>query len=127
MSPKNIHLKISLIAGLLIMVFATGCYNDKEEILYPASVCDTANVTYSNSIAPIMSSSCVNCHGGAAPSAGFSLDTYTNVKLQVTNGRLWGAVSQAGAFAPMPKGGTKLSNCNLTKIDKWIKAGAPNN
>jgi len=27
----------------------------------------------------------------------------------------------------MPQNGNKLSDCNITKIEKWITAGAPNN
>jgi hypothetical protein len=111
----------------LIAVTSTGCYYDKEEILYPQTVCDTASVTYSSSVVPILISNCTSCHGGNTPSAGIKLDVYADVKIQVINGRLWGAVSHAISYSPMPKNGTKMSDCNLTKIKKWIDAGAPNN
>ena len=115
-----------LVAGIII-ISATGCYNDKEEILYPQSVCDTIDVTYSRSIVPIVSANCNSCHGGNTPSAGIKLDTYASVKLQADNGKLWGAVSQAANFSPMPKNGTKLSTCILAKIKLWLDAGALNN
>jgi hypothetical protein len=132
MKPKPIiktkNIIALLVAGLFVVAVSnTGCYYDKEEILYPQTVCDTANVTYSGSVIPILISNCTVCHGGSTPSAGIKLDTYADVKVQVTNGRLWGAVSQAVSFSPMPKNGTKMSTCNLTKIKKWIDAGAPNN
>ena len=117
-----------LTASLFILsVSTTGCYYDKEDILYPQSSCDTANVTYSSSVVPVLISNCTVCHGGNTPSAGIKLDTYSDVKIQVTNGRLWGAVSQAVSYSPMPKNGTKMSSCNLIKIKKWIDAGALNN
>ncbi|MEI7735650.1 MAG: hypothetical protein WCI49_09290 [Ferruginibacter sp.] len=117
-----------LAVGLVIVLLsATGCYYDKEEKLYPQTVCDTATVTYSSSVVPILLSNCTICHGGNTPSAGIKLDTYAGVKVQADNGRLWGAVSQATSFSPMPKNGTKLSTCNLTKIKKWLDAGALNN
>ena len=132
MKPKPIiktkNIIALLVAGLFVVAVSnTGCYYDKEEILYPQTVCDTANVTYSGSVVPILLSNCTVCHGGSTPSAGIKLDTYADVKVQVTNGRLWGAVSQAVSFSPMPKNATKMSTCNLTKIKKWIDAGAPNN
>lgn len=106
---------------------ASGCYYDKEEILYPDTVCDTTAVTYSSSVVPILVSNCTVCHAGNTPSAGIKLDTYADVNIQVTNGRLWGSVSHAASYSPMPKNGAKMSTCNLTKIKKWIDAGAPNN
>lgn len=112
---------------LLALFYLNSCYNDKAEILYPQTVCDTAVVTYSTSVIPILSSNCITCHGGNTPSAGIKLDDYNSVKLQVDNGRLWGVVSQAVNYSPMPKNGNKLNTCSLEKIRLWIAAGAPNN
>lgn len=128
MQIKKIPLASWLIPGLFLVLVSTGgCYNDKAEILYPQTVCDTAAVTYSLSVVPVLSANCNSCHGGSTPSAGIKLDTYTGVKQQVDNGRLWGAVSQAASYSPMPKNASKLSTCNLEKIRLWIAAGAPNN
>ncbi len=38
-----------------------------------------------------------------------------------------GSVDHLPGYPAMPKGGTKLSDCKLTQIRKWIAAGAPNN
>lgn len=115
-------------AGLFIALLAnTGCYYDKEEILYPQTACDTANVTYSSSVVPVLISNCTSCHGGSTPSAGINLSTYAGVKTQVDNGKLWGSVSQASGFSAMPKNAAPLSSCSQSKIKKWIAAGAPNN
>jgi hypothetical protein len=118
---------LAAVGLVIVLVSSTGCYYDKEEKLYPQTVCDTATVTYSSSVVPILLSNCTVCHGGNTPSAGIKLDTYAGVKQQADNGRLWGAVSQATSFSPMPKNGTKLNTCNLTKIKKWLDAGALNN
>lgn len=118
---------LTAVGLVIVLVSATGCYYDKEEKLYPQTVCDTAAVTYSSSVVPVLLSNCTVCHGGNTPSAGIKLDTYAGVKVQADNGRLWGAVSQATSFSPMPKNGTKLNTCNLTKIKKWLDAGALNN
>lgn len=126
---KNIKITFSLLAvGLVIVLLSTtGCYYDKEVKLYPQTVCDTTTVTYSSSVVPVLLSNCTVCHGGNTPSAGIRLDTYAGVKVQADNGKMWGAVSQASSFSPMPKNAVKLNTCNLTKIKKWLDAGTLNN
>ncbi len=75
----------------------------------------------------ILANNCVGCHGGTAPSAGITLNTYQGVRAQVTNGRLWGSVTHSPGYSPMPKNAAKLNDCQLTQIKKWIDAGALNN
>jgi mono/diheme cytochrome c family protein len=130
MEIKSIKSSLLLLINLisLTLLFSlSGCYNDKAEILYPDSACDTAAVKYSTSILPVLGSNCNSCHGGSTPSAAIKLDTYAGVKQQVDNGRLWGAVSHATSYSPMPKNGNMLNTCNLARIRLWIAAGAPNN
>ncbi len=117
---------LMIISGTLLSSL-NSCYYDKSDLLYPNTACDTAAVKYSTSVLPVLSSNCINCHGGATPSAGISLDNYAGVKVQVDNGRLWGAVSHSASYSPMPKNSAKLNNCSLDKIRIWIAAGAPNN
>jgi len=128
---KSVNKKLLTIipaAALLLFIFSlNSCYNDKAEILYPQTVCDTSVVTYSTSVIPILSSTCISCHGGNTPSAGIKLDDYISVKQQVDNGRLWGSVSHAANYSPKPKNGNQLNTCSLQKIRLWIAAGAPNN
>lgn len=120
-------LTVIMIMGSIILVSLNSCYYDKSDLLYPDTACDTTAVKYSTSVLPVLSSTCISCHGGSTPSAGISLDTYNGVKQQVDNGRLWGAVSHNPNYSPMPKNSTQLSTCNLNKIRIWIAAGAPNN
>jgi mono/diheme cytochrome c family protein len=123
---KGFIAALIIISGILLNLLS-GCYYDKAEQLYPNTACDTAAVKYSTSVLPVLSSNCINCHGGAAPSAGIGLDSYAGVKTQVDNGRLWGAVAHNPGYSPMPKNSNKLNTCNLEKIRIWIAAGAPNN
>ena len=115
-----------IISSILLNSF-NSCYYDKSDLLYPNTACDTAAVKYSTSVLPVLSSNCINCHGGATPSAGIRLDTYAGVKMQVDNGRLWGAVSHSASYSPMPKNSNKLNSCSLEKMRIWITAGTPNN
>jgi hypothetical protein len=119
-------LLLAAIAGLFIAMF-TGCAYDKEDELYPqAPECDTANVTYSLTISPIMTQSCNVCHSTVVATGGIVTDNYDALKVVALNGSLSAAVNHTGPF-PMPKDGEKLSDCNLAKIKKWVDAGAPNN
>jgi len=115
-----------MILGLIILGI-TSCYYDNEMELYPQTIeCDTTNVTYSATIAPIMSSNCNGCHGGSAPLGNVITDTYDGVKQIADDGRLRGVVNHESGYVPMPKDRPKLNDCDLTKIGKWLDNGALN-
>jgi mono/diheme cytochrome c family protein len=124
---KKIIKGIFILSGLLLLFSA--CYNDNEYDLYPFSStpCDSSNVTYSQTIAPIMSANCNVCHSTAVASGNVTTDTWTGLSTVALNGKLWGGVSWASGYKNMPNGGSQLSPCELGKIKKWINQGAPNN
>ncbi len=115
--------------ALLFGLTLPGCYYDKENELYPSlGNCDTSGVmTYSGSISPIMTANCNVCHSASVASGGVTTDNYDGLYIVAANGQLWSAVSHEGNIPPMPQGSAKLSDCNLTQIQKWIGAGAPKN
>lgn len=117
------------IAIIILVAFITGCYYDKEDLLYPDSGnCDTTNSTFSAAVQPALQTyGCIGCHSGAAPSGNISLDTYTNVKVNAQNGKLYGAITHTAGNTPMPQGGNKMTTCVTNKIKAWIDAGALNN
>ena len=122
-------MKNQIIIVLLIVTTLTSCYRDNEKDLYPVTgTCNTTTVTYTNSVAPLLQANgCIGCHSGAAPSGNISLQAYTTVRTVALNGKLLGAISHAAGFSPMPKGGTKMSDCSILKIKAWITAGSINN
>jgi cytochrome c5 len=89
--------------------------------------CDSVNVTYSSTIAGIMTSYCTGCHGSVSPSAGLTLSTHAQVAAAVNNKNLMDHVNHANGFSAMPPSGIKLSVCNLAQLKKWINEGMPNN
>lgn len=89
--------------------------------------CDTLNVTYSGSIAPILQSKCNGCHSGGNPSGGINLTTWANVSAQANSGKLTGSINHLSGFSPMPKGSPQLPNCEIRKIELWVAQGSPNN
>ncbi|HSF44748.1 MAG TPA: hypothetical protein VLA58_02015 [Chitinophagaceae bacterium] len=122
--------KEHIIAGIIAAMFFTGCYYDKEEVLYPTVGCNAAGSTYSGTVSLILTSSCNSCHSTTtAPSSGNNivLDNYNSVKIQADNGKLLSSINHAGGVSPMPKGSAKLSSCEISKISNWVGSGAPNN
>lgn len=87
------------------------------------SGCDSSQFTYSSQIAPIIQNNCLGCHN----SNNIKIGTHAQLKTQVDNGKLWGAINHQQGFLPMPSSSVKLSDCDIKKIQKWIAAGAPNN
>ncbi len=116
----------ALALGLLLLA---ACTSDsaEDDVAPQPQVCDTDNITYSQTITTILDTNCYSCHSTAAATAGVVLDTYSGLKKQVDNGKLVGVITHAAGFPPMPQAAPKLSNCNISKIRKWVDAGAPNN
>ena len=122
-------LKNVLFLLIFILVFGIlfpSCYYDKEDSLYPFQRCDTTNVTYSQTIVPILSDNCLVCHNVGNPESTVKLDTWAGVKIYVTNGKLIPAIDHTGPY-PMPKLGSMLDICSIERIQRWVANGAPNN
>ncbi len=117
---------LSLSALLALLLTSTpACYYDNEEELY-GNNCDTAGVSYSGFIRPLMLNQCTpTCHSGAQPTGNLDFTQYANAKTAALDGRLYNALTRTTGW--MPQNGNKLDDCTLGKIDAWIKAGAPNN
>lgn len=91
--------------------------------------CDTARMKYSVNVEPILVDFCYSCHGAStnSGSGGIILQGYDNIKSKAIDGTLIGVISHSPGFPEMPKGGSKLSVCNINKIKSWIDNGAQNN
>ncbi len=92
-----------------------------------SSGCDSSIFTYTGAIVPLMDTYCKGCHNTTLASGNVDLSNYNAVKTVVGNGKLMGSITHASGFVAMPQGGNKLSDCQISQVDKWIKAGALNN
>jgi hypothetical protein len=117
------------IPGILIVLYiwSISCENQNEEDLFGKSDCDSTNVSYSGYVEPLIQNHCFTCHSDANLIAPFSLEGYDNVKIRVNNGQLFGALNHQSGFQNMPRGRPKLPECDLSKINSWIREGALNN
>ena len=116
----------AILIASLVLTSGACTYNNEEE-LYPIETCDTVNVTYSGTIAPIIMQNCFDCHGGNAQISGIPLEGYQNLKTMVDANRLVGAIRHQPNFSFMPKDRPSLPECEILKIEKWVSAGAPDN
>ena len=121
---------LSLLISICLVISLVSCYYDNEEALYPVvnTACDTTNVTFSGSVAPILANNCLSCHSNSSAASlgnGIRLEDYADVK--ANSGRISGAIKHTGGYSPMPKNGGMLKPCLITQIDIWIGNGMPDN
>lgn len=122
-------LKLKFFVLLIFAIFLfSKCSYKKSDIAYPATPCDTTGVRLSVELKEILTANCFSCHGGEADdAAGIKLENYDVISRFALDGTLLSAITHNGNAVPMPKGGGKLSDCEISKFSAWINAGAPNN
>jgi hypothetical protein len=103
-----------------------GCYYDNEEDLYPNSFCDTTNVTYANTIDPIIQGKCAipGCHVLHGDGTG-DFTNFGQFSQLVASGRVLRSIKHLPNGIAMPPSGA-LRACEIRKIEIWIAAGALN-
>ncbi len=89
--------------------------------------CDTSNVTYSLKVNSIISTWCTGCHNSNTANGGYDLSDHKGLVAAIKSNRLMGSIRHEAGFSAMPQGGVKLSDCDLSAIQKWIDAGYPDN
>ena len=86
--------------------------------------CDSAVSGFTAVIQPMMTKYCEGCHAYPNASAQVELSGYIGVKNAINQGLLK-SMDHSGYY-PMPKGGAKLSDCEINQVRNWIQRGAPN-
>ncbi len=112
-----------IITAIGLLLFLSGCYYDKEAILYPtATDCSSLNVSFSRDIQPIIQSRCAvsGCHDASSGNKGGPFTNYTQIQFKASNIK---AQVTSGA---MPQGGS-LTAAQIKLISCWVDAGAVNN
>lgn len=127
MRNMNTYCILSFIVFWALVI--TSCVYHNEEELYPAEPCDTSNVTYRAIVLPILEHNCYECHDSSNYLAisNILLEGHENLLVQVNNGKLISAITHNGNASFMPKDRSKLPECDIAKIEKWVELGAPDN
>ncbi len=139
---------IAVALGIFVLGIAPGCSSGGSSNTTAATTA-ASGVSFSKNIQPIFNSNCVVCHQGAGQ-AGLTLEpnlsysklvgvpsTQSATEQRVKAGapdqsyllaKLNGTqVAAGGSGAQMPYGAAPLSASNISLIQQWIAAGAPNN
>ncbi|XZF12839.1 hypothetical protein ACTHGU_13710 [Chitinophagaceae bacterium MMS25-I14] len=100
------------------------------------NTCDTADVSYSRQVQPIIRDNCYACHATAVTaSGGLDLENFASFKSYlmlyfqadgVYGSKFMHIVAQQGTVLYMPPTG-KLSDCEIAVIRNWISKGAIQN
>jgi hypothetical protein len=92
-----------------------------------AGACDTLNVTYSGTIAPLIQQRCQGCHSGSTPQGGLDFSSWGPLNMVANDGRLAGSIQHQSSYVAMPPSGPMLPDCRIQQFLLWIASGAPNN
>ncbi len=122
--------KVFTIATITLVL--AGCYNDKQDKLYPSpgiTVCDTTNVSYISDIKPIFDAKCATtgCHDATTIGGGYNFSTQSGIQPPALSGQLVKSINWAAGASAMPKNLPKLPQCDIDKITSWVNHGALNN
>lgn len=134
---KSFNMKKSrLLFSLLVLIAAysitnSSCVSNSKELLYG---CDSLNVSYSKTVAPILVANCYKCHsnanattlgGGTVLEGHTAVYNWINPTVGSDGGPLLQNIKHLGN--PMPKSAAKLSDCDIAKIEHWIFEGGLDN
>lgn len=119
-------LKITSVLFAIVISFSS-CYYDVEEELYPSIECATLDMSYQSDILPILMADCYACHSASANFGNVTIEGYDALVRYANDGSLLGVIKHASGYSPMPKGGAKLLDCEIAKIETWINDGALDN
>jgi uncharacterized membrane protein len=113
---------------LLISLFVFSCKSENKENL-TTTVCDTSQARFSVEVKAILVKNCLACHSQESAASfgdGIDLETYTKAKASAQSGGFIASVKHTSAASPMPKGGSKLSDCDIKLLEKWVNDGMKN-
>jgi cytochrome c553 len=112
----------------LLLGLAAGCSYSHGE---PEPACNiaTETITYAGVISPIFDAHCRECHGStvaAASGGGHDFSNYQGIS-RYSSTIMLGCIKQEPGYPAMPQNRAKLSDCDISRIEAWIKAGKLNN
>lgn len=116
---------LALVCILITSLIAfTGCYYDKEELLYPGSIvdCNSINARFAD-VKIIVSAKCATagCHNAGSAAGGIALETYDQIKIKADR------INQRVLVEKTMPPGSPLSPAEVAVIKCWINSGLPNN
>ena len=121
-----------LLLGIILILITSCTEIFKTEI--DIADCSNSDVecSYSESIQPIFTLNCTNCHNASQSSGGLSLESHNALMVNNVivpgdslNSKLWEMLS--GETLPIMPPSGNLDDSSIHMIAKWIQAGALDN
>jgi mono/diheme cytochrome c family protein len=115
------NIKFTTLVLICLISAISGCYNDKEDLLYPTNVdCNdpAQRGPKFTQVQLICQNQCVSCHGTGGSSPDLSKDCNIVSKWQTISERC----NSTDPQRRMPKNG-QLSTSDLLKVNEWVAAG----
>jgi hypothetical protein len=133
MKFKNSVLLITTVCCAVLLVY-NSCKKDKSQpvVAMPNAIDTCSAITYSKTIAPIITTSCAigsSCHGTGSSHVAFT--NYASVLAEVSNVKLSYTSSPAAILGKtLDMSGSSYAQLSSSQINQficWLKNGAPNN
>lgn len=123
---NRLIMMVVLLLGSLAALILSGCYYDKEELLYHNSVnidCSTVTAKFSTDVNPVILNKCsyAGCHDAATRAGNAVLLNYTQISSYAAQ------INQRCVIDKNMPPGSPLTATELAAIKCWIDSGAPNN
>jgi hypothetical protein len=115
----------AVVAGAFLIYFPACVKRNAVEL--GGGGCDTANVSYSMQVVPILQNNCYACHQGPGASSGIDFSNYGAFKGWSGSGYVAWDITAAPGHVPMPYGLPPLPACEINTILAWIDQGMLNN
>ena len=115
-------MKIPIVLIVFLAILTSSCASDSEsDVLEPINDNTSETVTYTNTIATIMQSSCATsgCHDATSKTAGVDLTSYEHVVQAFENRDALGEIERG----EMPIGSPVLPEATIKLIKNWIENG----
>lgn len=117
--------------AVLLLGIAGGCtysHGDKADVADP---CDIASqtITYAGVVSPIFDKYCRECHATNKANTlggGNDFGDYQSIKRYPADALL-GSIRHLPSYLPMPQGKDMVPECDIRRLEAWMKAGEPNN
>ena len=136
----NLAMKSNILIFIFSIFLALSCqYQNRESIILnkasntTTALCDTTKtMRYSMDILPILKSNCYSCHSNTnngSLGGSIAIENFTDLKNLVDANYIIHVIKQddPANYKSMPKNSSKLPDCDVAKIQKWITSGALNN
>jgi hypothetical protein len=123
--PPGKHEKLTEIEKKLVYKWIQqGMQNNScaESVPKTATIAN-ADISFENTIKPILENNCVGCHNKANSDGGFDLTNVETVQSIAFNGLLIKTVNHSEGVRAMPLNAEKLPENTIQKIEIWINNG----